>query len=66
MIYAKNGTVIDNDNIKIFKLFGGKVINKDKNKINVFEFEQIDFNLADYTSSTYWCQKCKRCHRKNF
>ena len=52
MIYAKNGTIIDNDNLKIFKLYSGKVINRDKKKINVFEFDQIDFNLANYSSST--------------
>ena len=52
MIYAKNGTIVDNGNIKIFKLFSGKVINKEKKRINVFEFDQIDFNLAEYSSST--------------
>ena len=64
MIYAKNGTIIDNDNIKVFKLFGGKVINQDKNKINVFEFEQIDFNLADYTSSTILVPKVQEMPSK--
>ena len=52
MIYAKNGKIIDNENVRVFKLFGGKVINKDKKKINVFEFEQIDFNLNDYSTGT--------------
>ena len=52
MIYAKNGKIIDNTNKKIFQLYDGKVINKDKNKVNTFEFDQIDFNLADYSSST--------------
>jgi len=52
MIYAKNGLIIDNENRKVFQLFNGKVINKDKTKINTFEFDQIDFNLADYRSST--------------
>ena len=52
MIYAKNGKIIDDTNIKIFKLYDGKVINKDKKKINVFKFDEIDFNLADYRSST--------------
>tara|TARA_Y100000992_G_C21267647_1_gene494840 strand:- start:1528 stop:2646 length:1119 start_codon:yes stop_codon:yes gene_type:complete len=52
MIYAKNGLIIDNNNKKVFRLYNGKVINKDKKKINAFEFDQIDFNLADYSSST--------------
>ena len=52
MIYAKDGSIIDNDKRKIFKLFQGQVINKEKKKINVFEFDEIDFNLADYSSNT--------------
>ncbi len=52
MIYAKDGVLIDNNKVKIFRLFNGKVINNEESKINVFEFEQIDFNLLDFTSNT--------------
>ena len=52
MIYAKDGILVDNEKQKIFKLFEGKVINNEKSKINVFEFDQIDFNLRDFTSNT--------------
>ncbi len=52
MIYAKNGILIDENQRKIFKLYNGQVINKEKTKINVFAFDQIDFNLADYSSNT--------------
>jgi lipopolysaccharide export system permease protein len=52
MIYAKNGMLIDNKKQKIFKLFNGKVINNEDSKINVFEFDQINFNLKDYTSNS--------------
>lgn len=52
MIYAKDGILVDNKKQKIFKLFEGKVINNEKSKINVFEFDQIDFNLRDFTSNT--------------
>ncbi len=52
IIHAKNGNIIDNNNRKIFKLFDGEVINNDNDKINTFEFEVIDFNLADYSSNT--------------
>ena len=52
MIYAKNGVIIDNDQKKSFQLFDGKVINVEERKINVFEFDQIDFNLADYSTNT--------------
>ena len=52
MIYAKNGIIVDNYQRKSFQLFNGKVINNEKRKINVFGFEQIDFNLADYSSNS--------------
>ena len=52
MIYAKSGRLIDNNQKKIFKLYNGEVINNEKLKINVFKFDQIDFNLADYSTST--------------
>ena len=52
MIYAKNGTLIDNENKKIFRLYNGKILNLEKSKVNAFEFEQIDFNLAEYSTNT--------------
>ena len=52
MIYAKNGILIQNNQRKIFKLFDGRVINNEKSKINIFEFDQIDFNLTDFSSNT--------------
>jgi len=52
MIYAKDGMLIDNKNQKIFKLYNGKVINYENSKINVFEFEQINFNLKDFISNS--------------
>lgn len=52
MIYAKNGILIDNKKQKIFKLLKGRVINNEQTKINVFDFDQIDFNLNDYASNT--------------
>ncbi len=52
MIYAKNGTLIDNDKQKIFKLIDGRVINNENSKINVFDFDQINFNLQNLISNT--------------
>jgi lipopolysaccharide export system permease protein len=52
MIYAKNGIIIDQGDQKIFRLFEGKVLNKEKLKVNIFEFEQIDFSLSDYSTNT--------------
>ena len=37
---------------KIFRLYEGKVINNENSKINIFEFDQIDFGLGDLTSNT--------------
>ena len=51
-IYAKKGILIDNGTRKVFRLFDGKVINKDKDKINIFVFEEIDFNLKNFSSNT--------------
>ncbi len=52
IIYAKNGLIIENEKKKIFKLYDGQVINKDETKVNVFKFDEIDFNLADYNTNT--------------
>ena len=52
MIYAKSGKLISNEKNKIFKLYNGKVINKEKLKINVFEFDSIDFNLSQFSANT--------------
>tara|TARA_B100002019_G_C21240915_1_gene585507 strand:- start:354 stop:1457 length:1104 start_codon:yes stop_codon:yes gene_type:complete len=51
-IHAKSGILVENDKTKIFRLFNGQVINNEKSKINVFKFDQIDFNLSDFTSNT--------------
>ena len=74
IIYAKNGIVINNENKKVFQLFDGKVLNKNEDKINEFKFDQIDFNLADYTTNTIIVPKLQeiptyeltRCYLKNF
>ena len=52
IIYSKNGFIENDSTSRKFKLFNGEVINKNKNEINIFKFEQIDFNLLDFTSST--------------
>ena len=74
IIFAKNGVVVNDDNKKIFKLFDGKVLNKNKDKINEFKFDQIDFNLADYSTNTIVVPKLQeipahelaRCFLQNF
>ena len=57
MIYAKNGVLIDNEKQKIFKLLNGRVINNEKSKINIFDFDQIDFNLTNLKTKTITAPK---------
>ena len=65
MIYAKDGVIIDNNQRKSFQLFNGKVINNEKKKINVFGFDQIDFNLADYSSNSILVPKIQERSSKD-
>ena len=65
MIYAKNGNLYDDNNKKFFKLFDGEVINKNESKINVFKFDQIDFNLNEYTASTILVPKIQELKSKD-
>tara|TARA_B100001057_G_scaffold249249_1_gene249519 strand:- start:6235 stop:7122 length:888 start_codon:yes stop_codon:yes gene_type:complete len=65
MIYAKSGNLYDNNNTKIFKLFDGEVINKNESKINVFKFDQIDFNLNEYSTSTILVPKVQELKSKD-
>ena len=52
MIHAKSGIIISENQRKKFVLFDGKVINIDNERINTFEFDQIDFNLQSFDSNT--------------
>ncbi len=65
MIYANNGVLISNNKQKIFRLFDGKVINKEKEKINNFQFDQIDFSLSEFTSSTILVPKIQEVPSKD-
>ena len=40
------------------------MINNEKSKINVFEFDQIDFNLAEYSSNTILVPKIQEISSK--
>jgi len=52
IIYAKKGVLVSSDNNRYFKLYDGKIINKENNKIKSFNFEKINFNLSKYGSKT--------------
>ena len=38
----------------------GRVINSEKSKINVFDFDQIDFNLKSFDNNTITVQKIQK------
>ena len=52
MIYAKNGKIISNKKDKKFVLFDGEVINISTNKLSLFKFDKIDFDLLSYGTQT--------------
>ena len=52
LTYANRGKIEEKNNIKIFKLINGTVLNKSNQKINAFKFDEIDYNLSKYESNT--------------
>jgi len=51
-IYAKSGFIVYNENTKLFKLLDGKIINNEKTKINIFDFDEINYDLNKINSKT--------------
>ncbi len=64
MIYANKGYLIDNELQKTFKLLKGRVINIEDSKINVFNFEQINFNLKNLNTKTITTPKLQEIDTK--
>ena len=64
MINSKNGTLINDPNNRKFLLFDGKVINIDKDRINTFKFNQIDFNLGTFGSNSIIKPKIQEINSK--
>ena len=65
MTYASKGIILDQDQKKFFRLYDGKVINRNKNKFNVFSFDQIDIDLSEYSSNTILVPKIQEMPSKN-
>jgi len=65
MTYALKGIIIEKNEKKIFRLYDGKVINNNKNKINVFSFDQIDIDLSEYSTNTILAPKIQEMPSKN-
>ena len=65
MIYAKSGVITNNQKNKKFILMNGKVLNIDNNRINTFEFDQIDFNLNSFGSNSITKPKIQEVNSKH-
>ncbi len=52
IIFAKRAKLINEQNNRYFRLFDGKLIKAENEKINIFEFETINFSLSKYTTKT--------------
>ena len=52
IIYAIRGILINNEKERYFQLIDGKIINNDKNKIQEFNFEKINYDLSKYISNS--------------
>jgi len=57
IIFAKSGKLIENFNNRSLKLYNGIFINVNKNKTTIFNFEQTDFNLSNFTTKSVTYQK---------
>jgi lipopolysaccharide export system permease protein len=57
VIYAKKGELILNKKNRKFELFNGKIVNNDKSKINIFNFDKIDLNLSNIKAKTITAPK---------
>mgnify|MGYP006075988563 FL=1 len=52
IIFAKRAKLINEANDRYFKLFDGKLIKTQNKKIDVFEFESIDFSLLKFATKS--------------
>tara|TARA_B100000902_G_scaffold330449_1_gene327400 strand:+ start:960 stop:2066 length:1107 start_codon:yes stop_codon:yes gene_type:complete len=52
LIYASNGKITAKKENKKFVLYNGEIINIDDDRINIFKFDQIDFDLLSFGSNT--------------
>ena len=64
MIYANNGRLIDDDLQKTLRLLKGRVINIEDSGVNIFNFEQIDFNLKNLNSKSITTPKLQEIDTK--
>ena len=65
LIYAKDGMLVSNKKNKKFILYNGKVINIKENRVNIFEFEEINFDLRKFRSNSIVDPKIQEINSKN-
>ena len=64
MIFASSGIIDDSQQNKNLQLFNGRLINFENQKINIFNFDQIDFNLEKFGSKTITVPKIQEIGTK--
>jgi len=62
IIIAEDGLLIINNKQKIFKLRNGKVINNENNKVNIFNFDVINFDLSNIVTNTITIPKIQEIY----
>jgi len=64
IIFAKKGIIYENDLQKTLRLFEGKIININESKIDLFDFDQVNFNLQGLNSKTITVPKIQEIDTK--
>ena len=64
IIYAKKGNIVKVNSDNYLVLYEGKILNRNKNKTNIFSFEKTEFNLSKYTTKTITTQKIQEYSSK--
>ena len=62
IIIAEDGLLVINNKQKIFKLRNGKVINNENNKVNIFNFDVINFDLSNIVTNTITIPKIQEIY----
>jgi lipopolysaccharide export system permease protein len=62
IIIAEDGLLIFNNEQKIFKLKNGQVINNSNNKVNIFNFDVINFDLSKIITNTITVPKIQEIY----
>ena len=62
IIIAEDGLLLINNKQKIFKLRNGQVINNENNKVNIFNFDVINFDLSNIVTNTITIPKIQEIY----